>query len=820
MLPKNGHSTLTGGDDDISSLIEALTHNPSDLDLLNRLGIYYANKNNLNDAIKVFQKALRLDNTNAIILYNLANAYKQKSSYKQAINLYKKAISLDNQLYQAFFQLGNIYLEMGLFKDAAQSFISAIEIKPDYKEALCNLGVCYYRMCKVIEAIDIYKKVLNIDPDYPDAHYNLALALFILGDYKNAFSEYEWRFKTNLIKPFYTQKPYWNGEITDGLKLHIRCEQGFGDMIQFIRFIKNLLEMRLKITVSCPPQLLALFRNSFQDVIFLENEPDDFNYFIHLMSLPRILKIGIEDVPNDIPYIYPRLFLIDQWAKRLNLKDDILKVGICWKGSNTNVRGQYRSIPTQEILPILCTKDVVFISLMKEKACDLNLTGINLFDYSDEFYDFEHTAGLIENLDIIITIDTAIAHLAGAMGKTVWLLLHYSSDWRWMLNRSDSPWYPTMRIFRQTELNDWKTVIKKVKEELEEEKSRGKYQTSPLVPIYQDIDKTTLLNRCKMLILSRSNEKAISCLKELIEKYHDYPEAHWELALLLLKNKDFKNGWQHYEWRKILPQIKDYYTYPKELEWDGKIVKNRRILVYDEQGFGDSIQFLRFVRLMIEKGMLVTIMCRDELVRLFKTFSDLCDVIPRSKPSGEYNCVTSIMSLPYLLSITEDRLQTNTPYFQIHKDDVLRWRSYLTNRINIGFALTSRKPHPKEIELSSFMPIFDVEGACFFNLEKKQVYIDRVNNISTSFNDFYDTASFILNLDLVISVDTAVAHLAGALNKEVWLMLHYDSDWRWFDDEETTVWYPSMRIFKQRQSGNWHDVVDRIKIELLKRVLV
>lgn len=808
------------------TLLESLSDEPNNIDLLNSLGIYYSENNLFDKSIKIFQQALRIDNQNSTLLYNLANTYKKGVQYKKALSLYKRAVSFDNQLYQAYFQLGNIYLENNHFHEATFYFKKAIDIKQDYKEALCNLGVCYYRMCLLSDAISQYNRVLEIDPDYPDAHYNLALALFMSGDYKSGFVEYEWRFKTRLLKPFNPKRPIWLGQISEGLRLHVACEQGFGDMIQFIRFINKLNEKNLKVAVQCPIGLSSLFENSFKTATFLQEEPDDYDFFIPLMSIPRLLNISLDNIPNEMPYLYPKTYIIEKWAKKIDVSDDLLKVGICWRGSKENKRGNYRSIPDNLIIPLLQTKDIVSYNLMKDKIDDTCFDTSNFIDLSEGFYDFEQTAGLIANLDLIITIDTVIAHLAGAMGKPVFLILHYSSDWRWMLNTTVSPWYPTIKIFRQSEPNNWKDVLELVKSQLLIEKSQLRthkksfqYNISYASEDFsKDNFQVSLLNKCRQFIALKRYDDAIACLKDVITIKPDFVEAYWELSLLLLRDKNFLEGWKYYEWRKKLPETINYYNYPKILEWDGKIIKGKRILVYDEQGFGDAIQFIRFLRPLTDGGMVVTIICRDELARLFKQFSGLNDVIPRSKPYGEYDCVVSMMSLPYLLGVGFDDLFIKTPYFHIPQSDTIKWRAILKDGMNIGFVLSSRKSNIKDMVIREFMPILDVQGIHFFNLDKSREYtIDSVTNVSGDFTDFYDTASFIECLDLVITVDTAVAHVAGALNREVWLMLPFHSDWRWFEGDDTTVWYPTMRIFKQKESLNWKSVINEIRQKLLER---
>jgi len=257
----------------------------------------------------------------------------------------------------------------------------------------------------------------------------------------------------------------------NGRAILLHCEQGIGDAIQFIRYAPLVASRGGRVIIECPPGLTRLFQNSNNlGQIITKGKPLPlFDLQCPLMSLPLAFKTDLQSIPAAVPYLFPDPKLVETWGAKLKPSSGKRKIGLVWAGSPTFRIDRYRSMPISKLAALTFVKDADFYSLQKNSSAppiDLSIAGIELIDLTAELNDFADTAALISNLDLVIGVDTAVVHLAGAMAKPVWLLVPFNPDWRWMLNRPDSPWYPTMRIFRQTKLGDWDSVMQNVSEVL------------------------------------------------------------------------------------------------------------------------------------------------------------------------------------------------------------------------------------------------------------------------------------------------------------------------------------------------------------------
>jgi len=791
----------------LKALLEQIAQDPKDHEAYNDLGTYYA-KTDPTKALRSFQRAIELKPDFAVAFYNLANVLKETGNHDTATSYYTKALEIDPQLYQAYFAKGCIYLERYEYAQAATLFKKALEINTTYPEALTNLGVCYYNQGYVSEAIRYYEKALDASPTYADAHFNLGLALLMLGNYQRGWAEYRWRWQTSHFKNTIRNKPEWNGEDISNKTLLIYAEQGYGDTLQFVRYINLVKPLCKSIILECPLALKTLIKNSFTDVL-VTDATDHSDLCVPLMELPRIFKTTLTTIPAHIPYLWPTVASVSK-AKAIldNIKGEDTKIGLLWQGSSVNKRGSYRSMTFEEVSPLLGLPYLRFLSLSNEPVSYRHPRLIDLSAYIDDFND---TAGFIAHLDLIITIDSAVAHLAGAMGKPVWLMLHFISDWRWMLNRDDSPWYPTIKIFRQERPNDWKGVISRVSEEL-----ASAYKTSvTLNNPSQDQNTRPLSHNAQ-----GDYTEAIRLLKKVLEDRPNLAEAHFELALLLLKSKNFKEGWMEYEWRRELPICKGSYPTLPLPEWKGQDLSGKSILIYDEQGFGDAIQFVRFLKPLKKWGAkAVYLLCQKELTRLMRGLEGIDGVFARGVDfTVSIDYISPLLSLPFYMGLGYKDLHCPTPYLNVSLQDVNIWANKLSNSptpLKVGLAWSGRSSHPKDkhrsIPFELLQALFEVKGVQFYSLQKDSTCSHpKLIDYTKLFNDFYDTAAFLLNLDLVVSVDTAVAHLAGALGKNTWLLLPDNADWRWFDDQYGTVWYDSVTLFRQPFPDDWVSLIEHI----------
>ncbi|NJM27420.1 MAG: tetratricopeptide repeat protein, partial [Pseudanabaena sp. RU_4_16] len=373
--------------------------------------------------------------------------------------------------------LGVIDIQSDRLQKGAASIQKALEINPQNAETHSNLGYCHSLLGNIKKAIAHYRQAIALNPNFVDAHKNLGLALLTLGDLRQGFIEYEWRWQSTAFQQGNPLPPFslWDGEDLLGRTLLVYCEQGLGDAIQFSRYIPLLLARGGNIVIECPGSLARLFSEIEGINIAKENTPmRRGDLCMPLMSLPRVLDETLETIPARVPYLsVPSQAKADLDLDIFN-RADRFKVGIVWASKVDHATSRDRSCPIAKLKPLLDIPEISFYSLQKEVSKEereifdrlLQQYPNNLHDLSDRLNDFADTAAIVEHLDLVISVDTAVAHLAGALGKPTWVMLPFVSDWRWMLDREDSPWYPTMRLFRQQRHGDWDTVMARLVEAL------------------------------------------------------------------------------------------------------------------------------------------------------------------------------------------------------------------------------------------------------------------------------------------------------------------------------------------------------------------
>ncbi len=358
-------------------------------------------------------------------------------------------------------------------------FQNALQKKPDFVDVYNKIGFILQNKGLIEEAIKYFQKGLEIEPDNIDSHFNLAFPFLLLGNFEQGWKEYEWRRKlTDFSRREFSQQS-WDSSDISGKTILLYAEQGFGDTIQFIRYVPLVAKKVTKIIIECQQQLISLFQNieGIQQIIAYGEQLPLFDIYCPLLSLPLIFRTTIDTIPAEIPYIKVDEVLLQKWKDKTKEHKSEFKVGLSWAGNPKHKNDRNRSFPLETFAPLVKFDNIVFYSLQKGKGSKQAKNpphGMKLIDYTDEIIDFSDTAALIMNLDLVISADTAVAHLAGALGKPVWTLLPFVPDWRWMLNREDSPWYPTMRLFRQPATGDWKSVIVNVMNKLESEIKNGR----------------------------------------------------------------------------------------------------------------------------------------------------------------------------------------------------------------------------------------------------------------------------------------------------------------------------------------------------------
>jgi tetratricopeptide (TPR) repeat protein len=453
------------------------------------------------EALASYQSAIAYKPEYFEAQYSLGNLFYQNGNTTQAIVHYQQAISLNPNLAEAHCNLGAILYADGRVQEAIESLRKAIEIYPNYAAANYNFGTLLFKqgnaeaalpflqhaialdpqsseahnvlgnvlreLGQLSDAIDSYRTAIALAPGYAEAHRNLGTALLTMGDFCQGLVEYEWRWRMPIQQssPLPLLQPLWDGSDLNGESILVYSEQGYGDTLQFIRYVPLLKERNARIILACPYPLIRLLSmmegiEAIADTYDLL-PPSDWR--VPLMSLPHLFSTVLESIPNRVPYLSaPNT----QTQSLESMQHNNIRVGIVWASKPGHLTASKRSCPFN-LLPILFSiPGIYFYSLQKDiPSAEKDVFASHqdrITDLSRQIGDFADTAALINKMDLIITVDTAIAHLAGAMGKPVWILLPFAADWRWMLERDDSPWYPTMRLFRQKQIGNWEGVIARV----------------------------------------------------------------------------------------------------------------------------------------------------------------------------------------------------------------------------------------------------------------------------------------------------------------------------------------------------------------------
>ncbi len=398
---------------------------------------------------------------------NLAGILRKKGLLAESIESARKAIALRPDFGDAHQILGDILLAGGQWEESIASFARAIELNPVIAESHVGLGLALFKQRRVDEAINAYRAALKLRPDFTLAHVNLGIALMLKGDLNQGMAEYDWRWKLpefSAVARRFSQ-PRWGGADLRGRRILLFAEQGIGDTLQFVRYVPLVAARGGRILLQCQPPLKNLLKNLRGVEQWIDEGPlPSFDVQCSLVTLPLIFGTTLQTIPAPVPYLTADEGLAQRWKQRIGGGRG-RKIGLVWAGRPQYAEDRWRSIPLETLRPLWAAKNVSFFSLQKGPAADQIAkvsSEMNLTDLGNELHDFADTAAAMSAMDLIITVDTSPAHLAGALGRAVWVLLPYAADWRYFLDRSDSPWYPTMRLFRQMKPGDWETPIRTV----------------------------------------------------------------------------------------------------------------------------------------------------------------------------------------------------------------------------------------------------------------------------------------------------------------------------------------------------------------------
>jgi tetratricopeptide (TPR) repeat protein/ADP-heptose:LPS heptosyltransferase len=953
--------------------------------------------------------------------YNyLAAILHDQGQYAEAVENYRRALQLRPDYADAYNNLAITLRIQGKFAEAITNCNLAIRLKPHCAEPYYNLADAQRDIGRCQEAIANYDRAIQIRPDCVQAHWNKALALLLSGNLVEGWKAYELRRHPDLkiiTYPHCFDAPRWDGSTFQGKTLFVHYEQGMGDTLQFVRYLPMVKDMGGTVILEARKPLIGLLRAcpGIDDLVEASYKKPAIRFDFHasLMDLPGIFGTTLETIPSKVPYLHAASKKITYWKNKL--AETGFKVGIVWAGSTVHRKDHIRSCRLEHFAPLAKIPGVRLYGLQKGPAAEQveKLAGkVAIVNIAQEFEDFTDTAAAIANLDLVISVDTAVLHLAGAMAKPVWALLPFTPDWRWMLNRQDSPWYPTMRLFRQTRPGQWDDVFQHVAEQsqilLGRETSKAFRQNHPKLPqryqrdcvqmngivrtlktavrhhqagrlgsakelyrlllqghnrdhpfilhalgviAYQEerydeaieLIREAIANspetpqyhntlglalealgrfeqaanayrqavllkpdlaeaygnmaialqaqglyaaaveKCKQAVLLKPdyaeayntmgfalqmqgkygeaaenytravfyrpnyaeayNHLAVVLssqgrYSEAIENYSkaihidsNYAEAHWNLSLVLLLTGDLARGWQQYAWRRHADLA--MVTYPHNYgmpRWDGSSFADKRILVHYEQGFGDTIQFIRYLPMVKARGGTVIFEARKPMIGLLRGFRGIDELVEASygtRPAVEFDLHASVMDLPAIFGTTLATIPADVPYIHADRAKVEHFKhSLLGPGFKVGIvwagAPIQENDRVRSCALKHFAPLAEIDGVKLYGLQKGKAAAEahqlsdrlRVVNLAEQCDDFADTAAVIQSLDLVISVDTAVAHLAGAMAKPVWVLLRVGADWRWMLNRQDSPWYPTMRLFRQKTQRDWDTVLHTVAEQL------
>jgi Flp pilus assembly protein TadD len=424
------------------------------------------------EALSAVQRLLVLEPDNAEFHNLLAVTLADLGDFAKSLSAYRRALQCKPDSPKILFNFAKVLRDAGQLEESLASTRAALALDPTLAEAHHNLGNIHTDLRQFDDALAAYDQALACQPDLAAVKFNQAFLYLLRGDFERGWAAYESRWAAFPFAPPTREygRPRWDGNPVSGRRIFIHAEQGFGDSIQCIRYAALVAGQGGEVVVECPPALVDLLRTApgVREVVSLRDPLPAFDCVVPIMSLPLLFRTTAETIPRTVPYLFAEAARRESWRQRLRNHPGRLKVGLTWTGNRQQAANFRRLVDPALLVPLLAIDEIDFFSLQILPKSDRSpsFSDPRVIDYTGHIRDFADTAAFIMELDLVITVDTAVAHLAGALGKPVWTLLSFTPDWRWGLEGEHTAWYPTMRLFRQSRLGAWEDVLSQVAEEL------------------------------------------------------------------------------------------------------------------------------------------------------------------------------------------------------------------------------------------------------------------------------------------------------------------------------------------------------------------
>jgi Tfp pilus assembly protein PilF len=462
----NDFYSLGRFDDAATRYRAALELDPDQVVAWSNLAAILAQQGHVAEAESSLRRAIAIRPEYAEAWSNLGNVLRLLGQIDDAVSAYREAVRLDPGHARALYNLGTTLTDQQRHAEAVPCFEAALRLQPDYVEAHENLGISFTMLRRPREALACYEETLRLQPDRGRTRWNRAMCWLALGDYERGWPEYEWRWGRKGLPHRTLPRPEWDGAPFPGRTILLHAEQGLGDTLQFIRYAALVHDRGGKIVVACQRPLVRILKSvpGIDEVVAQDEPLPEFDLHAPLLSLPRIFGTRLDSIPSRVPYLAVEPELVEWWRQDLEPIPGF-RIGVSWAGNPEQPNDRNRSVPLAQLAPLAELSGVHLVSLqvgpgrdqIRQVASHWPLT-----DLGDRLDDFTTTAAAMKNLDLVIAVDSAVAHLAGALGVPVWVALSFAPDWRWLPESEESPWYPTARLFRQTSPRDWAGVFRQI----------------------------------------------------------------------------------------------------------------------------------------------------------------------------------------------------------------------------------------------------------------------------------------------------------------------------------------------------------------------